>query len=94
MNMRFDGYIGFPGGVVEKGESICEGLKRELKEEIGLDIAECETSELQHMMSHVVHRTKLCLHFYVMKVSVKRLIEIERNMLTASEYGSEVKQSA
>ena len=37
MQMRFDGTFGFPGGLVDKGEDILEGLNRELMEEIGWD---------------------------------------------------------
>ena len=38
MQMRFDGMIGFAGGLVDPGEEVCEGLNRELKEETNLDI--------------------------------------------------------
>ena len=36
--MRFDGKMGFPGGLVVEGEEVCEGLNRELREEIALDV--------------------------------------------------------
>ena len=35
---RWDGRMGFPGGTLEEGESLQEGLKREIKEEIGINI--------------------------------------------------------
>lgn len=38
MQMRFDGYLGFPGGLVDAGETWEEALNRELQEEIGLDL--------------------------------------------------------
>ena len=37
LQLRFDGLIGFPGGLVDPGEDIETGLNRELAEEIGLD---------------------------------------------------------
>jgi len=37
LQLRFDGLIGFPGGLVDPGEDIETGLNRELVEEIGLD---------------------------------------------------------
>ena len=38
MQMRFDGAIGFAGGLVDPGEEVTQGLNRELEEEINLDI--------------------------------------------------------
>ena len=37
LQMRFDGLIGFPGGLIDPGEDAVTGLNRELEEEIGLD---------------------------------------------------------
>ena len=37
MQMRFDGHVGFPGGLVEAGEEVVHGLIREMEEEINLD---------------------------------------------------------
>jgi 8-oxo-dGTP pyrophosphatase MutT (NUDIX family) len=36
--LRSDGYFGFPGGKVEKGEGIRDALEREFKEELGVDL--------------------------------------------------------
>ena len=38
MQLRFDGKIGFPGGLLESNEEVHTGLNRELKEEIDLDL--------------------------------------------------------
>ena len=38
MQMRFDGKIGFPGGLIDPGENVVTGLNRELVEEINLDL--------------------------------------------------------
>jgi len=35
---RFSGHVAFPGGHLEKGESEMEGVIREVKEEVGLDL--------------------------------------------------------
>ncbi|KAK7078222.1 NUDIX domain [Halocaridina rubra] len=37
MHLRFDGSFGFPGGIIEDGEDVVEGLNREMTEEIGWD---------------------------------------------------------
>ena len=47
MQMRFDGKLGFPGGLVEPGEDIVAGLNRELVEEINLDI----TNQIKELLS-------------------------------------------
>ena len=38
MQMRFDGKMGFPGGLIDLGENLVTGLNRELDEEINLDL--------------------------------------------------------
>lgn len=39
MQVRFDGYLGFPGGLVDEGEtSISDALNREFKEENNLNL--------------------------------------------------------
>ena len=43
MQMRFDGLIGFPGGLVDPGEDVVQGLNRELKEEMNLDMVTTST---------------------------------------------------
>lgn len=37
MQMRFDGTLGFPGGLIDPGEDVLTGLNRELTEELGLN---------------------------------------------------------
>jgi mutator protein MutT len=44
-----------PGGAVEFGEKIREGLKREIKEEIGIEI---EVGELLHVCDHILTEEK------------------------------------
>ena len=38
----YDGKLDLPGGSIEFGETPKEALKRELKEEIGIDLKKCE----------------------------------------------------
>ena len=38
MQMRFDGVLGFPGGMMDKGEDPVLALNREMAEEIGLQV--------------------------------------------------------
>lgn len=38
MMLRWDGYLGFPGGKVDAGESLLQGVQREAKEEINFKL--------------------------------------------------------
>ena len=50
--MRFDGSLGFPGGLINPGENVVEGTNRELREEIGLDTAKFKVSNDNFLMAH------------------------------------------
>ncbi|XP_013419208.1 uncharacterized protein LOC106179942 [Lingula anatina] len=90
MNMRVDGYIGFPGGIIDDGETPEEGLNRELEEEIGLDLTKHSFCKGDHLVSHVNHRKGMVLHFYCKRVTLEDCFEIEKSTLHAKEYGIEV----
>ena len=49
MQVRFDGLLGFAGGLVDPGESVEYGLNRELEEEIGLN-----TDEIKGAVSNLM----------------------------------------
>lgn len=63
---RWDGRMGFPGGTLEEGESLKEGLRREIKEEIGLKI------KTEKLMPVVSHEWKITSHLFALE-----LIEVE-----------------
>ena len=95
MTLRFDGTFGFPGGYIDDGETIEEGLSRELREEIGLDPAQLVITPEDQLCSHLVtnhhgHQgSNLCLHFFVKEVTEEFYLSIEKNILGAAEYGLE-----
>ncbi|XP_035229173.1 U8 snoRNA-decapping enzyme-like isoform X2 [Stegodyphus dumicola] len=88
MQLRFDGCIGFPGGIIEEGTNIVKGLNRELEEEINLNSKYFVTDE-NHLFSHVNIEAKTCFHFYGKEVSKEEFQHIEKNALDARDYGIE-----
>uniref|UniRef100_A0A1B6F6U7 U8 snoRNA-decapping enzyme n=2 Tax=Cuerna arida TaxID=1464854 RepID=A0A1B6F6U7_9HEMI len=90
MQMRFDGNLGFPGGLVDGGEDSIKALNRELSEEMNLDTSKHSVSESSYVVTHWSISKRLCLHFYALEVSLAELYEIEKRALLAKDYGSEV----
>ena len=92
MQLRFDGLIGFPGGLVDPGEDPLFALNRELHEEIGLDLTKFSFEEENHILTCYHEKKNLVLHFYAKEVNFEDFQEIERKNLTAIEYGTEVNE--
>ncbi|KAK3927760.1 U8 snoRNA-decapping enzyme [Frankliniella fusca] len=90
MQMRFDGHVGFPGGLIEPGEEVVHGLIREMHEEINLNPENNKLSEENHVVSHWSPTEKILLHFYVLEVTPEKLTEIEQGALKSHDYGTEV----
>ncbi|XP_036388195.1 U8 snoRNA-decapping enzyme [Megalops cyprinoides] len=90
MQMRFDGLLGFPGGLVNPSEESLEsGLSRELWEEIGAAIP---VSPEDHLSSCFAPSTPhLITHFYTKKMKEGELREVEKAaVMTATDHGLEV----
>lgn len=89
MQMRFDGVLGFPGGLVDEGETPVEGVNREMKEEIGLDLNKYSFNNTHCVCVQVNEKKNLVLHFYMLEVSCEDFVELEKNTLNAGDYGLE-----
>merc|ERR1712150_26163 len=80
MQHRFDGMLGFPGGLVNPGENLTEGLNRELHEEIGLEardfLSDSDYFKTWENDSHISH-------IYVKQFTEDRLKNMERNALNS-----------
>ncbi|XP_022169522.1 uncharacterized protein LOC111033187 isoform X2 [Myzus persicae] len=90
MQLRYDGYFGFPGGLIDDGEDFVTAVNREMAEEMNLDTTKYSVTADDHIISHWSEKKKLALHFYKLKVDLADLIEIERQALLAQDYGNEV----
>jgi len=72
---RWDGRMGFPGGIMEKGEEILDALKREINEEIGIRVSEDKV----HPISS--HEWKIATHFYGLEVNELEFLNIYYHIL-------------
>ena len=90
MQMRFDGFIGFPGGIVDGTDESWEfGLNRELDEEINLD-PKHKFDISNYLFSSINQESMSILHFYGKEVSLAEFLEIEKRSLESHDYGGEV----
>lgn len=65
---RHSGFWEFPGGKIEKEETSLEGLKREIWEEVGLDIQSAEVLLEHHYVNdleHTIYLEVFMVHAYV-----------------------------
>ncbi|CAL9702486.1 unnamed protein product [Knipowitschia caucasica] len=93
MQMRFDGWLGFPGGLVNLSEeSLEEGLSRELLEEIGAAVPISVENHVESCYGPSSSSSSdLILHFYAKKLEEEQILDIERSAVsTAVDHGHEV----
>src|SRR5690554_652625 len=65
----------FPGGHVERGESIYECAVREVKEETGLDISELELCGVLHWINRENDERYICFMYKTTKYSGELIAE-------------------
>ena len=94
MQLRFDGAFGFPGGLIDPGESIVDGLNRECGEEIGLDSKYFVTKDdlvFSAFTTTSPRWPRLEMHAFAKEVSAHDSQRIEQNVFNAKDFGEEVR---
>ncbi|KAI1305850.1 U8 snoRNA-decapping enzyme [Halotydeus destructor] len=93
MQIRTDGTIGFPGGIVDEdiakygSQAVLDGLRRELLEEINFSAS--ELSEDNYVCSHFSEPKNLICHFFAHKLTQSAFQHIEQNHTKARDFPSE-----
>ena len=87
MQLRWDGTLGFPGGLVNKGEDLIKALIRESKEEFALIIDEKLSKEIKSLSTYA--DDNINIHSYYLEVNYERLKEIQENSFRAKHFYSE-----
>ncbi len=74
----FPGMWEFPGGKIELGESPEDALKREIQEELALDISDLKLYDVKtHTMLYRGEDIQLILIYYLAKAKDTNVIELE-----------------
>lgn len=85
MNLRSDGTFGFPGGKLEKGENLRQGIAREVMEEIAYEI---DIKKLKPLANFDKDDKKIYTFKY--EVNFKTLLNIRNNAVNATHSLGEV----
>ena len=84
MQLRWDGTLGFPGGLVNKGEDLIKALIREAKEEFALIINEKLSKEIKPLSTY--SDDSINIHSYYLEVNYEKIKEMQENSFRAKHF--------
>ncbi|CAH6777798.1 U8 snoRNA-decapping enzyme [Phodopus roborovskii] len=91
MYMRFDGRLGFPGGIVDDhSPSLEAGLNHELLKRLGEGVSTFSVVHTDYRSSLTDAKSKVVAHFYVKCLTLEQLQAVEAKAPLAKDYGLEV----
>ena len=89
--MRFDGTLGFVGGIIDDGETPETACTRECCEELGIDPSVLLITRDHYLFTHYSDHTKYCLHFFAIEVPYSLYCELEKKCTASKDWGEEVR---
>ena len=93
MQVRFDGTLGFPGGIIDPGETPESAVSREVAEEVGCDVGLITFTKDDHVITHSSDQTQFCLHFYAKEITLEQFVQLEVIAPQAKQWGREVQHN-
>lgn len=87
MQLRWDGTLGFPGGLVNEGEDLNKALIREAEEEFHLVINEKLSKEIKLLSTYA--DDSINIHSYYLEVNYAKIQKIQKKSFRAKHFYSE-----